>query len=63
MQHDKAAFCAAHKAHGVGVGKRGRNDLLLICKTVYRTNAVTQLGSLLKAKLLRSEHHALVKLG
>ena len=61
MQHDKAALCATLKADGIGVCKGGGNDLLLVCKTVYRPNAVTQLGGPLKAQLLGCFGHAVVE--
>ena len=62
MQNYKAALCAALKADGIGVGEGRGNNLLFICKAIYRPNAIAKLSSLLKAQIFCGLRHAIVEL-
>ena len=57
VQHRKAAFGPADKAHGIGVVEGRRDHPLMILQALDGADAVPQLGSALKAQLFRGPFH------
>ena len=61
MEHGKAAFCTAAKAHGVGIVKYGCDDPLACLQAFNGTDAVAKLGGAFEAQVFGSLFHLLAQ--